>query len=170
MNHMSERERERWRERDIEKLDPKGASCEFLLFCCTPQETSLDDASRLTCAGRLYLISNASQPFPQYHLRPKPIVPPSTRNVLHHPFSYTSQTRLPRLVYCSDLVSKPTYTRISKREHLIHFARYCKLVIAWILEVSTRERAGRNASGVEIHLGKLTVDPNVVYPLCCIWV
>lgn len=53
MNHMSERERERerWRERDIEKLDPKGASCEFLLFCCTPQETSLGDATHLTFAG-----------------------------------------------------------------------------------------------------------------------
>lgn len=49
MNHMSERERER--EGDIEKLDPKGASCEFLLFCWSPQGTSLGDASHLTFAG-----------------------------------------------------------------------------------------------------------------------
>lgn len=38
--------------------------------------------------------------------------------------------------------------------------------MAWILEVSTRERAGRNVLRVEIHLGKLTVGPNVVYPIC----
>lgn len=45
--------------------------------------------------------------------------------------------------------------------------------MAWILEVSARERggerAGRNVSRVEIHLGKLTVGPNVVYPMCCVW-
>lgn len=42
--------------------------------------------------------------------------------------------------------------------------------MAWILEVSKRERAGRNVSRVEIHLGKLTVGPNIVYPMCCVWV
>lgn len=41
--------------------------------------------------------------------------------------------------------------------------------MAWILEVSTRERAGRNVSRVEIPLGKLTVGLNVVYPMCCVW-
>lgn len=44
--------RERERGKDIEKLDPKGASCDLLLFCCTPQEISLGDASHLTFAGK----------------------------------------------------------------------------------------------------------------------
>lgn len=43
---------EKEREREREKLDPKGASCEFLLFCCTPHETSLGDATHLTFAGK----------------------------------------------------------------------------------------------------------------------
>lgn len=42
----------RERERDIEKPDPKGASCEFLLFCWSPQGTSLGDATHLTFAGK----------------------------------------------------------------------------------------------------------------------